>query len=259
MKKIFLKFLNNSNFGIDCPNNIGNCILEPLCDNLDEICYFKKFTTTFNDNKFRHFFSPEHMKEEIIQTYPGKIFALDKNDPTYETRKEYFENKMDKELHAVESFEKNKNKRKRKFKDIDKKIAESLDPRKTKMVVKFTDHESAFIKSFAVKKRRSIKVTTRFMSEKLLMFAKLSLMSFIYEVIETFCFPDENIREIFKRYGIERVEIFHVLTDTGSTSLKFMFISDPNRETPENKYRDIIFEIITSSKIYKRFDSSRGF
>ena len=140
-----------------------------------------------------------------------------------------------------------------------KKIAESLDPRKTNMVVKFTDHESASIKSFAVKIRRSIKVTTRFMSEKLLMFAKLSLMSLIYEVIETFCFPDENIREIFKRYGIERVEIFHVLTDTGSTSLKFMFISDPNRETPENKYRDIMFEIITSSKIYKRFDSSHGF
>ena len=58
------------------------------------------------------FFSPEHMKEEIIQTFQGKIFALDKNEPTYEARKEYFENKMDEELDAVESFVKNKNKRK---------------------------------------------------------------------------------------------------------------------------------------------------
>ena len=97
------------------------------------------------------------------------------------------------------------------------------------------------------------------MSGKLLMFAKLSLMSFIYEVIETFSFPDENVRKIFKKYGIEWVEIFHVLIDTDSTSLKFTFTSDPNSETPEYKYSDIIFEIIMSLKIYKRFDSSHEF
>ena len=57
------------------------------------------------------------------------------------------------------------------------------------------------------------------MSGKLLMFAKLSLKSFIYNMIETFCFPDENVMEIFKKCEIERVEIFHVLTDTDSTSL----------------------------------------
>ena len=52
------------------------------------------------------------------------------------------------------------------------------------------------------------------------------------------------------------MEIFIVLTDTDSTSLTFIFISDPNSEIPASKYRDIIFEIITSSHIYKRFDSS---
>ena len=55
------------------------------------------------------------------------------------------------------------------------------------------------------------------------------------------------------------MEIFLVLTDTDSTSLKFIFISDPNSEIHESKYRDIIFEIITSSQIYKRFDSSHEF
>ena len=97
------------------------------------------------------------------------------------------------------------------------------------------------------------------MSGKLLMFAKLSLKSFIYHITKTFCFPDENVRGILKKYGIGRVEIFHVLTDTDSTSLKFIFISDPNSEIPESKSRDIIFEIITSSQIYKRFDSSHKF
>ena len=83
VEKDFCKFLNNSNFGIDCRNSIDNCIIEPLYDDLGEISYIKKFLTIFNDDTYRHFFSPEHMKEEIIQTYQGKIFALDKNNPTY--------------------------------------------------------------------------------------------------------------------------------------------------------------------------------
>ena len=144
VEKYFFKLLNNSNFGIDCCNNIDNCILEKLYDDLAEISHIKKWM---------------------------------------------------KELDAVESFEKSKNRRKRKLKDTDAKIEECQDPRKTKTVVEFNDHKSASIKSFAVKKRSSIKVTTRFISGKLLIFVKLSLVSFIYEVIETFCFPDENVRE----------------------------------------------------------------
>ena len=38
------------------------------------------------------------------------------------------------------------------------------------MVIEFNDKESASIKSFAVKKRSQVKITTCFMSGKLLMF-----------------------------------------------------------------------------------------
>ena len=106
VKRDFFKLLNNSNFRIDCRNNIDNCILEPLYDNISKISYIKKFATIFNDDTFRHFFSPEHIKEEIIQTFQGNMFALNQDDPTHEARKEYFENKMDEELDAAESFEK---------------------------------------------------------------------------------------------------------------------------------------------------------
>ena len=88
------------------------------------------------------------------------------------------------------------------------------------------------------------------------MFAKLSLKSFVYDLVETFCFPDETVKGIFKKYKIEKVDIFHTLTDTDSTSLKFIFISNLGSELPESKYRDIIFEVIIISEIYKRFDSS---
>ena len=76
-------------------------------------------------------------------------------------------------------------------------------------------------------------------------------------ITETFCFPKENIAEIYRKYTMEKVEIFHVLTDTDSGSLKFVFFFlDPNSNIPEVMFRDIIFEVITASDIYKRFDSS---
>ena len=168
---------------------------------------------------------------------------------------------MNEDLDSVDSFEQKlkRGRRKRKFKDIDSKLADTVDCRKTKMILEFNNHESASVKSFAAKKRDHIKVTTRFLSGKMLMFAELLLMSFIYEVLETFCFPDEKVQAIFKKYGIKLVNIYHILTDTDSTSLKFLFIFDPNSETPKNKFREIIFEVITTSKIYKRFDSSHEF
>ena len=41
VEKDFYRLLNNSNFGIDCRNNIGNCFLEPIYDDFSEICYMK--------------------------------------------------------------------------------------------------------------------------------------------------------------------------------------------------------------------------
>ena len=64
---------------------------------------------------------------------------------------------------------------------------------------------------------------------------------------------------IHKKYKIEKIEINHVLTDTDSTALQFIIISDPNSDIPEPKFREIIFEIIVGTTIYKRFDSSHEF
>ena len=58
VEKDFYKLLNNSNFGIDCRNNIDNCILEPLFDDFEEMSYIKKFTSIVFDETFRHFYSP---------------------------------------------------------------------------------------------------------------------------------------------------------------------------------------------------------
>ena len=87
---------------------------------------------------------------------------------------------MEEDFDAVDPFEQNlkKGRKKRKFQDIDSKIADVVDSRKTKMFLEFNNHQSASIKSFLVKKNDCVKVTTRFLSGKMLMFAKFSLMSF---------------------------------------------------------------------------------
>ena len=91
------------------------------------------------------------------------------------------------------------------------------------------------------------------------MLAKLFLKSFIYDISEVFCFPDKTVAEIYKKYLIEKVLVYHVMTDTEITELQFTFISKPKRDLPEYKFRDIIFEVIIATTIYKRFDISHKF
>ena len=197
VEKDFYKLLNNSNFGIDCRNNIDNCILEALYDEFTEISYIEKFKKISNGDTFRNFFSPSLLREEITQAFQSTIFALNKDKPTYEARKKYYERQMPEELDGVDSYKKNKKVKKRRFKEIDKKTTDCLDPRKAKMVVQFNDTESASIRSFTVRKRNEIKMTTQFMSGKLLMFAKLSPKSFFYELSETVCFPSKEIADLY--------------------------------------------------------------
>ena len=84
-----------------------------------------------------------------------------------------------------------KNNKKRKIKNINEKTTDCSDQRKTEMVIDFNGLESASTKSFAVKKKNIIKVTSRFISGKLLMLAKLTFKSFTCDLIETFCFPSQ--------------------------------------------------------------------
>ena len=96
MEKDFYKFLNNNNFGIDCRNNIDSCNLEPIYDDIGEISYIKQHCLNILcDKNYRQFFSPEFLIEEINNTFDNKIFALNKNDPTYKARLKYFERQRD--------------------------------------------------------------------------------------------------------------------------------------------------------------------
>ena len=72
-EKDFYKLLNNSNFGNDCRNNIGNCSLELIYDGPEELAYIKKFTNIFQDLKLKEFFTEDVLKKQVQDEYEEKF------------------------------------------------------------------------------------------------------------------------------------------------------------------------------------------
>ena len=188
-----------------------------------------------------------------------------KSDEFYSFFIEELEQKREGDLEAITALENKKRKRTyvntKKADSIEKKISECQDMRKNKTIIEFNDSESSSVKTIAVKSNTSIKCTTRFMSGKILMFAKLSLKYFIYSLVELLAFPEENpiVQRIYEKYHIEKIYCYHVLTDTDSTSLQFIIVSDPDSTFPKCDVRHILFEIFSSTEIKNRFDKSGEF
>ena len=190
VEKDFYKLLNNSNFGNDCRNSTGNSKLELLYDGLDELKYIKKHTSILSDQQLSEFFSTDLLKEQLNNEFKEQCANLNENDPFYFSIKENLTQKYEEDLEAIDMYnrktENNNYKNNRIIQKIEDKIKSCDDLRKNRMILEFNDAQSASIKSVAVKDETSIKCTTRFMSRKLLMFAKLSLKSFIYSLVELF-------------------------------------------------------------------------
>ena len=91
-------------------------------------------------------------------------------------------------------------------------------------------------------------MTTRFSSGKMLMFSKVSIKSFVYDLIDIFMFPNQEIREIYQKYQVEKAYLYQNLTDTDSPSVFFVFICNLNCSISEDKARDILFEVMLKSK-----------
>ena len=92
----------------------------------------------------------------------------------------------------------------------------------------------------------------------MLMFSKLSLKSFVYDLIDIFCFPDEEVKEIYYRHKIIKTFAYLILTDTDSCSLQFTFITELKSNISEDEARKLIFEILLLKKS-ERLDTSDEF
>ena len=126
-------------------------------------------------------------------------------------------------------------------------------------MIDFDKREFNSIKSTVVNSSTMVDVSTRFCKGKVLMFGKMSLKSFVYDIIDVFCFPDDKIKGIFDKNNIEKCFLYLNLTDTDSCSMFFIFICKLECCIPESDFRNVLFEIFKHSKIGPRLDVSDKF
>ena len=162
-------------------------------DEIEELSYLKRYQNVFH-SEISEFAATELLGKLINETFENKVAALDQNDEFFDERKI--------ELDGVFSmkFSKKKCHRKNTIRETDEKIKKAEKDPKTKTIVEFNSRLACSIKCLDVKQNNTAKPTTRFFSGKMLMIDKISLIGFIHDLIETFCFPNnrtkKNLRKI---------------------------------------------------------------
>ena len=164
-------------------------------------------------------------------------------------------------LEAADNFDKKNKKNKRRLNLIDyaKRKDEAFTDQKIKGLIDFDEEYCSSIRSLAVKKSVKVNLTTRYLNGKMLMFSKISLKSFVYDLIDVFMFPNNVTKKIYGQYKVQKCYLYQNLTDTDSTSVFFVFICELGCAVDERKSRQIIFEVMIKSKIFSRLDLSDGF
>ena len=73
-------------------------------------------------------------------------------------------------------------------KDFEMQVSDMIKNKKIKTMIDFDKRESNSIKSIVVNISTTVDVSTRFCKGKMLMFAKMSLKSLVYDIIDVFVF-----------------------------------------------------------------------
>ena len=259
-EKDFYKLMNNSNFGSDCRNSMDNCDFVPIFDEVGEIHSLQKYYNLV-DPKIQDFVSGRLIEEHVNDKYNQESHKLDTNDRFYEIKLNTLKHEKAVGLEAAKSLEQKKKKQKKRTTLIDyfDRMNEANHNINVKSMIEFDQEHSTSIKAVLVKQNPTVKITSRFLSGKMLMFAKVSIKSFVYDIIDVFMFPNETTKSIYEKYKIKKCYVYQNLTDTDSTSILFVFICHKNSVVDEITARNIIFEVMTSSKILKRLDLSDDF
>ena len=245
--------MNNANFGSDCRNNADNADFVPIFDEINEIYSLQKYYSLL-DPKINEFVSGKLIEDYVNEKFTQQFHKLDTNDPFYQIKLSSLKQEQQEGLEAAKKLnEKRKNmKRKVTISDYFDRMKEVNEKANAKSLIEFDQEHSNSIKAVIVKQNQNIKPTARFLSGKMLMFAKVSIKSFVCDIIDVFMFPNEKTKSIYEKYNIEKCYISQCLTDTDSTSINFIFICNLGCVVNEENARKIIFEVMITSKILER-------
>ena len=259
-EKDFFKLMNNANFGSDCRNNADNADFVPIFDEVNEIYSLQKYYPLI-DPKINNFVSGKLIEDYVNEKSMQQFHKLDATGPFHEIKLSSLKLEQKEGLEAAKKLnEKRKNmKRKVTVTDYFDRMNEVNKKTNVKSFIEFDQEHSNSIKAVLVKQNPNIKPTTRFISGKMLMFAKVSIKSFVCNIIDVFMFPNETTKSIYEKYNIEKCFVYQCLTDTDSTSINFIFICDLGCVVDEEQARKIVFEDMITSKILKRLDLSDDF
>ena len=224
IEKDFYKLMNNSNFGYDCRNNLDNCKFVAIFDEIKEVTYLSRYFNYF-DQRISDFVTTDLIKQNIEERYNDKLIKLDKEDRFYKIKLNLLNTERLSDLEAAENFEKKREKNKKRINLVDFSVRknEALKNQKIKSLIDFDEEYSSSIKSIAIEQSTKVNLTTKFLNGNMLMFSKISKKSIVYDLIDVFMFPNEDIRKIYDKHKVDRCYLYRNLTDTDSTSV-FLFL-----------------------------------
>ena len=99
---------------------------------------------------------------------------------------------------------KNKNQKRLNLVYLSERKNEAFRNQKIKSLIDFDEDYSSSIKSIAVEESVKINLTTRFLNGEILMFSKFFMKSFVYNLIDIFMFPNDDIKKIYDEYNVQR-------------------------------------------------------
>ena len=100
MKKISTSF----NFGYDCRNNLDNCKLESICDEINELSYIRNYYKSLFDDQLTPFVNSAILEQEINNRFNDEMQKIKKDDPFRGAKIQHLKHRKASDQEALEQF-----------------------------------------------------------------------------------------------------------------------------------------------------------
>ena len=119
----------------------------------------------------RQFITSDLIKHDIEEKFNDKLSKLDKEDRFYNIKLQTIKNERLQQIEAVEIFEQQQKKYKKRTKLIDfaDRKSDAFTNQKVKSLIDFDEQYSCSIRSIAIEKTNKVNLTTRSLNGKMLM------------------------------------------------------------------------------------------
>ena len=203
--------MNNSNFGYDCRNNLDNCKFVPIFNEYKELTHIHRYHN-ISDQKVSQFVTRELLRANIEEKFNDKLSKLHKEDRFYKIKLQTIKTERLQQLEAAEKFELQKKKKKKRAKLVDfvDRKNEAFMNQKVKSLIDFDEEYSSSIRSIVIEKSSKINLTIRFLNGKMLMLGKVSIKSFVYDLINFLCFLIKKFEKFTK--NIRLISVIYIKT-----------------------------------------------